>query len=265
MLPMIDRRDTLAGLLGAVAATSLPSAAFTKTARQSFGSGSNYRLSAASGCSDLLRVSTSIDVTEDIVCKATNQANGFNFQMNCYSNEARSAWQQYIVGLLGNSLHAKIDNFRSVGAGRPMKNIAQKTFPLLSLPKLTLPAGYQITISLLNDAGNNVTGVDFSIAKQGATVARKRVMLSELGLGTADMAPIVAFELVLVGPAGGHTAVLTSGAGTFAYAASAPLAAASALPTCVVHPNGTAEKANSVYGPLPPRPGAAFTQTFGTS
>jgi hypothetical protein len=259
---MIDRRNTLTGLVGAALATTLAGPSLAKTPDAGpFKGGTNYRL-ALPGCGDLLRVAAVIDVTEDIVCKATNAANGFNFQLNCYSSQANSAWQQYIVGLLGADLHAKIDNFRSTGPHVPMKPIAQQQFSLLSLPDLTLPKGYRITISLLNDASNNVDGVDFTIAKQGATVAQKRVMLSEVGLKPAQLAPIVALELVLVGPAGGHTAVLKSGAGTFAYSAAAPMTAGAALPDCVAHRNGTAEQANTVYGPLPAQPGASFTQTF---
>ena len=262
---MIHRRNTLTGLFGtALAATAArPLLAKPPPATSAFKSGSNYRLSLPD-CGDLLGVSLTIDVTEDIVCKPTNAANGFNFQLNSYSNQANSAWQQYIVGLLGTNLHCKINNFSSSSPTAPLTPIVQKQFPLLSLPNLTLPAGYRITVTLLNDGRHNITGAEFTI-KGGGTAAQKRVMLANIGLKPGEMAPIVAFEEVLVGPAGGHTAVLKSGGGTFAYSAAKPLVAASSLPDCVAHRNGTAEKANSVYGALPANPGANFTQTFSIS
>jgi hypothetical protein len=143
--------------------------------------------------------------------------------------------------------------------------MAKPQFPLLSLPGLTLPAGFQITIQLINDASHNVIGVDFTIAKRGSTVAQKRVTLTDNGIDPANLAPIVAFELVLVGPAGGHTAVLKAGGGMFAYSAAGPMVAGADLPACVAHANGTAEQSNSTYGRIPANPGASFSQTFGVS
>jgi hypothetical protein len=262
---MIDRRNTMAGLMGTALLATGARPAFAGNAPANLAGRSNYRMATQQACGDLLRTSVTIDVTEDIVCKPTNDANGFNFQMNCYSNEPRSAWQQYIVGLAGTDLHGKFQNFRSVGPNKPMKSMAMPQFPLLSLPNLTLPAGYRITIALLNDSSHNITGVDFTVARRGSTVAHQQVTLTDNGIAPASLAPIVAFELVLVGPAGGHTAVLKSGGGTFAYASAAPPSATANFPDCIAHRNGTAEQSNSTYGRLPANPGASFTQTFGVS
>jgi hypothetical protein len=262
---MLDRRNTIAGLMGTAIAAGAVRPVSAGAAAPVLAGRSNYRITTQQSCGDLLRASVVIDITEDLVCKPTNAQNGFNFQMNCYSNEARSAWQQYIVGLAGTDLHGKFQNFRSVGPNKPMKSMAKPQFPLLSLPNLTLPAGYRITIALAGDASHNVTGVDFTVAKGGQTVAHKQVTLTDNGIDQANLAPIVAFELVLVGPAGGHTAVLKSGGGTFAYSSAGAMAAGADLPACIAHANGTAEQSNSTYGRVAANPGASFTQTFAVS
>jgi hypothetical protein len=263
---MIDRRNTLTGLLGtALVGSASPILAKPAPAPSNFGGRNNYRIATVQDCGDLLRLSVTIEVTEDIVVKPTNPQNGFNFQLNCYSNEPRAAWQQYVVGLQGTDLHGKFQNFRSRGPNAKMVSMAKPQFPLLSLPNLTLPAGYRITMALSNDAGHDITGVEFTVAKGSNTLKHQQVTLTQNGLTEADLAPIVAFELVLVGPAGGHTAVLKSGGGAFDFSAAAPMAAGTTFPSCTAHPNGTAEQSNSTYGALPARPGASFTQTFGVS
>ncbi len=81
-------------------------------------------------------------------------------------------------------------------------------------------AGYTITISLLSDQSNNIDGVTCLVVNQGITVADQTetlVGLPDLNGGTvtqSNLAPINAFEMVLVGPGGGSNAVLSSGAGT---------------------------------------------------
>jgi hypothetical protein len=258
---MIDRRSTLAGLAGAaLSAAAGPS--FARAVQPRLGGRSNYRMALAEGCGAIANLAVTIDVTQDIVVKKTNPQNGFNFQLNCYSDQARSAWQQYIVGLLDTDLHCKVQNFRSTNPNQPMTSMVNQQFTMATLQNLTLPAGFKITTALQYGAGDMVTGADFTIVRRNGQTLQKRVMLADLGLKPAQMAPIVAFELVLVGPHGGHTAALTSGGGSFAYSAAAPLAAGATLPDCVAHQNGTAEQSNSVYGPLPARPGASFSQTF---
>ena len=259
---MIDRRSTLAGLAGAALYAAAGPALARGSVQPRLGGRSNYRMALAEGCGAIAGLSVTIDVAQDIVCKQTNPQNGFNFQLNCYSDEARSAWQQYIVGLLDTDLHCKVQNFRSTNPNQPMTSMVDQQFTMASLQNLTLPAGFKITTALQYGAGDMVTGADFTVVRRSGQTLQKRVMLADLGLKPAQMARIVAFELVLVGPHGGHTAALTSGGGTFAYAAAAPLAAGATLPDCVAHQNGTAEQSNSVYGPLPAHPGASFSQTF---
>ena len=83
----------------------------------------------------------------------------------------------------------------------------------------------------------------------------------------ADLAPIVAFELNLVGRGGAQTATFSSGSGTITYAAGqgTPLTVLNEEPACTETHDVTGEKGNSFYGELPAGPGTSFTQSFTTS
>jgi hypothetical protein len=77
-----------------------------------------------------------------------------------------------------------------------------------------------------------------------------------------DLAPIIAFELNLVGPVNGESAILSSGAGTFSYTASNALTAVMAEPPCAESGYVTAETANSFYTAMSANPSTSITQSF---
>lgn len=221
------------------------------------GSNSNYIL--YSNCQSLLGVSVSICVTEDIVSNI-----GFGFQLNAYSpkNET-SAWQQYVIAVLNAAeLTAGIDNWPVSGS-----NIINHCFSLCPLGGAnTIPAGYRLTISLHNDATGNITGATYVVVDHaGITQASVTTpLLSIPHVTEADLAPIVAFELNLVGPDAGKSATLSSGAGTITYSASSqrPLIIVNQEPSCTESGYITSETANSIYGPMPAGPGSSLTQSF---
>jgi hypothetical protein len=233
-------------------------------------SNSNYAL--YDDCKDLVGLSATIDVTEDIVLQsATGPTMGLNFQLNAYADQAKSAWQQYVVGLIGSELHGKINNWKYMGpgSGKPLKPLCNYSFNMMSLPSnYIIPAGYQIAISLLSDEHNKINGMTVQIIdRKGVANVSATKMLHEIGMTGEDMAPITSFHLVLVGPAHRNHATFSSGAGSFTYSAPSGLIVLSELPTCVIHPNGTAESSNSVYGPLAagPGPSPSITQSFGVA
>jgi hypothetical protein len=127
----------------------------------------------------------------------------------------------------------------------------------MPLPSVKIPAGYKITISLQNASGN-ITAVTFLVIDNlGNTLANKTPAVP------SEVAPIIAFELDLVGPINGETAVLSSGAGTFTYTASSPLTALQEVPSGAPGKKlDTGEKANSVYGVLPANACSRLVQSF---
>jgi len=84
-------------------------------------------------------------------------------------------------------------------------------------------------------------------------------------VNSTDIAPIIAFELNLVGPVNAEGAVLSSGAGTFTYTATTPLTPLTSEPVCAESGYITAETANSSYGTLPGQASVSLTQSFSVS
>ena len=77
-------------------------------------SNSNYAIDE--GGQDLAGLSVTIAVTQGITCQsATGSTLGFTFQLNAYSDETQSAWQQYVVKADGNQLELHINNWAATG------------------------------------------------------------------------------------------------------------------------------------------------------
>ena len=224
------------------------------------GSNSNYIL--FNGCNPITGLTVTINVTQDIVAKASSgSTKGFGFQLNAYSPKKElSAWQQYVMALFGSEVIGAVDNWPVTG-----KNIINSFFNLQSMPGAKIPAGYQLKITLQNDAKGNITGAVYSIVdNNGNSLANVTKTLTSLsGVTAADLAPIVAFELNLVGPVNSESSVLSSGAGSIIYEALEPLTVLNAEPNqCTESGYITAETANSVYGALTSGPSVMFSQSF---
>ena len=212
-------------------------------------------------CNHLLGVSVHIIVDTDIT-----GTSGFGFQLNAYSASGEfSGAQQYVVLLIPDSsspvLSCVVDNFHSKQQQLPNMPIFDS---LADLPGNTLPAGYQIIITLLNDAADNITGATYVlIDNHGHTIGTKTISLTYLT--PQDRAPIVAFQLNVVGDINGASTTLASGAGTMTYTASNLMSVLNTEPPCVDWTYKTGETANSMYSMLPDTPSHSFTQSFGLS
>jgi len=80
----------------------------------------------------------------------------------------------------------------------------------------------------------------------------------------ADVAPIVAMQLNIVGPAGSSsTAVFKSGAGTITYSAQNQLTPLRSVPPCSEISNPTAEVSDSYYTVMQAGATGNLTQNFG--
>jgi len=149
-------------------------------------------------CNHLLGLSVHIIVDTDIT-----GTNGFGFQINAYSASGEyDGAQQYVVLLIPSgspSLMCMVDNWHS-----KQQQVINILDWLANLPSNTLPAGYQIIMTLLNDAVDNITGATFVVIdNHGNTVGNKTISLS--GQPAQNLAPIVAFQLNFVGDIGGNT------------------------------------------------------------
>jgi len=215
---------------------------------------SNYVL--YSECNPVTDLSVTIEITQNIVGEG-----GFSFQLNGNSPVgALVSWQQYVISFAPPdppmqpkpTLSASINNWGAPFIEPP---------PFFTFPGTspTLPAGYQLTISLSNDASGNITGVTFTVVDNQGNVT------SQVNpLPANPVAPINSFQFVLVGITNAENNYLTTGAGTIIYTATSPLTAVSKEPSCSI-PNGTAEQSNSVYGELPDSASTYVVQSFSTS
>jgi hypothetical protein len=121
------------------------------------------------------------------------------------------------------------------------------------------------TMSLLAEChSRSIIGATYIVTdNEGKDLSNVTMDLTSFtGVTPDELSPIIAFELNLVGPFNGESTVLSSGAGTIVYHASAPLTVLSQEPPCAESNYSTAETANSIYGSLPVGPDNTFTQSF---
>jgi hypothetical protein len=233
------------------------------------GSNSNYIL--YSNCNAIINLSVTIDVTQDIA----SDEGEFSFQLNCYSPKNKvSAWQQYVIGFnvqgeangtFYSVLQGAINNWPVTGNYLFLEWFDLTPDGPLEVVGQVLPAGTQLTITLENDASGNVIGTAFTVNFAGERWTVTQSLLSISGATEADLAPITAFELDLVGHDSGQSITLSSGAGTITYSASNQMTVLNQEPSCTESAYITAEMANSFYGTLLLGPSQRFTQSFSTS
>ena len=219
-----------------------------------------------------------IGITEDLVAapptKVTQQhlQPGCSFQLNCQSsiasnpqNSEWTAWQQYVLGV-NTGVACAANNWTAASINGGMQSIDFPAKQILTLPRAdTILAGTTISIELTFDSVGNVTGGNFNVTPGGVStpiVLTMGKLSSKAQITTADLAPIVAFQLNLVGPGDGQHTYFTSGAGTIVYTASVPLTPLSSMPSCVAVGTTTGEGSNSTYGLLTAGSRLVTSQSF---
>ena len=187
--------------------------------------------------------------------------NGLSIQLNAYSARGHDvAYQQYVVWLDRNDtfLNCQIENWAGDGKEVVNSQFSADSSTLAALPKPgTIPANYAISIVLLGDANNNITEVDFSCftgkISHGKLHIDLRTLYNDQGklVTDSDLAPIVAFQMNLVGRGNGSATTFSSGGGNIRYSGGpAGLYEAVDIPSCIAYDFQTAETSNATYGPL---------------
>jgi hypothetical protein len=229
------------------------------------GSNSNYIL--YSDCGPLTDLAITIEVTEDIVWQSSGGGSltGFGFQLNGYSPSGQlTAWQQYIIALINGNIIGAIENWPVSGGDL----IYAKFNLVIEMPILNvmIPAGYRLRILLQDNEAGYITGAYYAVIdNNGNTVGSQTQTISSSGGHPNDIAPMIAFELNLVGPANGESAVLSSGAGTIIYEASSLLTVLKKEPPCAESSQVTGETTNSFYSTMTPGPSNILAQNFSVS
>ncbi len=231
-----------------------------------YGSSNNYVIYG--GCEPIRDISVTVDVKKSVI-----GTTGLGFQLNAYSppppagtppQDPPASWQQYMMGIGFTGpvpfIQYSIQNW-------PVNGNSLVFLPSVDLEPLqgdVLPAGYRLQITLHNDRqGRIVAGTFVIIDNAGVPRAEVYKPLSQIqGYSNADLAPVTAYQLNVVGPSGN---VLSAGEGTITYAASTPITFENDLPSdkCAFGSPHTAtgETLNSVYG-APTVAGKTIVQTF---
>jgi len=254
---------------------------------------SNYWI--YSNCNEITGLSVDIEVTQNMVWESTSRGGGkgFSFQLNAFSEIGSNiipGWQQFIYFInTGNSpstdFRGQFENWPanptingiSTG-GSDLINLGDDVQTLQTTGVSGIPAGYKLNISLGTDGRSRVKSATFSVTDPNSnsghpysatieTVNQNPPLQLDGSLPKklqgpitdADIAPILAFQIVLVGP-DGCAVKLSSGGGTITYKASVPLTAVNAPPSCINNV-WTGEAANSVYSTILAGSGT-LTQTF---
>jgi hypothetical protein len=243
----------------------MPLDAFKAVAAPSAGLGSNSNYILANNCHDLKNVSVTIDISEEMVLESVgppapgySQVQGFSFQLNAVSPPSftpNCALQQYVIIVVGNQLQGQINNYK-YGPYGPHNGIQYKQLNLqnVTLGSLAsankLPKGYKLSISLVYGQNEIITGAVFNVQdNHGRALPTVTIQIS--GVPPQGLAPIIAFELDIVGPGNGEAAVFSSGGGTISYSASSPLGFLSTNPNncgiTLLSGGGTLEQGNTSY------------------
>jgi virginiamycin B lyase len=243
------------------------------------GSYANYILcvagetGASTSCKSLLGVEVTIKVTEALAAGSI----GFSFQLNANSqgklkdgSAPQVVWQQYNIVVVAGQIEFGINNWTT--AGLLINPVGTPPLPLPTNPVPTIPKGYTLAIALETGGDDSVNGVTFTVVDNNGKKTTQPIVPFTLPSGApvtaADLAPIVAFELNIVGPGNGHCAEFTTGAGTITYSATTPLTPLNQIPPCAAlgdNAETTGETSNSVYGSLPSAQSNTFTQCFGVN
>jgi hypothetical protein len=227
-------------------------------------SNSNYYMANAGG--DLTDVQVTMDITEDLVFSANGppqpgagKVSGFTWQLNCYSPTGQTdAWQQYVIGYNGSEIYGQINNWKNLTTF-----VVNQAYNLKSLSGNKLPAGWKLRIGLGTDANKNVSGVTFEIRdNNGHEVGSKAVKLTDI-MPQADLAPIVAYELNLVGPGNSESVTFSSGAGSILHQVGQNITPSANKPSDAEANLITAETGNSTYSQLSATASNTFMQSFG--
>lgn len=228
---------------------------------------SNFNYLLYSDCNPVKDLAVTITVTHDMF---TTGGVGFSVQLNAYSMPNHNySYQQYCITVDGSppEIGGAICNWSKDNT----HFLIDQDVDLAPLPNGKLPSGWQFKINLTTDAPKgNVSAVTFKVVDAtGTTRANKTMTLLSLkdikgnSLIAADLAPITAFEVNIVGPDDGDATTFSSGSGTITYVATSPLTVINHAPACIESGTpGTAETSNCKYGFLPWTESKTLVQSF---
>jgi hypothetical protein len=237
----------------------------------------NYWLVNQNTCENISDLAVGLYVQSNL-----STSNGFSLQLNAVPPpNSVISWMQYTFIVSGSSVTGNVEYWGFSNQGTPVSCMAfsnqnlnvnccsygnccngwesfwdpifggacQTGIPFLSLPSNTIPAGYELLISLNSDpSSGNVTAATFWVFDQNGDLTYITVDIP----GNLQV-PVQAFQYVAVGKNGRANTTFTSGSGTISYtvAEGQELCVAGASVPCAsanVYSGFTGETSNASYG-----------------
>jgi hypothetical protein len=228
-----------------------------------------------------------VDPSSGLSSKMPN-AEPIGFQINGFSptsDDQTVGWQQYGVRMSPgtNTLVSFAELWPTAySTNRKVPNLFQISSEhyngsVVTLPDdLTIPKGWTIRFKFQQQGDGTITGFACTVTDEagnevGPALGLGINLLNNVPLaagGTVaqgDLAPIVAFQVVLVGNWDSNVAVLVSGAGKITCSSSALMTPGGSWPRDASGKFGTAENTNSSYSLVPAQSSTSIAQTFGTA
>jgi hypothetical protein len=105
--------------------------------------------------------------------------------------------QQYVIAYDGSNLYWQVNNWKiDPNSSNALTLIINDWADLVGVSGHKVPAGWRLIISLANDGDGNITGATFSVVDPKGNNPGKH----SISIGKKNQAPIMAFEMVLIGP-----------------------------------------------------------------
>jgi hypothetical protein len=228
----------------------------------------------------ILGLDVELDITSILTIAGVDIGDlGCSLQLNGFSPQGfNSAWQQYAIYLDNKSLNWEIQNW-IVGIDanpysprfiRDAGGLKDAAGGLVTLAGNALPSGIRLRIALIYDAYGFVLGANFFAYQGAVTLGQAQMLIKDIpGPAVSGVAfgsaPILAFQLLLVGEGNASTTKFAQGGGgVLRYKATSPLQATTQLPANVgFHFTGTGENSNITYGQVSATFSKTHTQTVG--
>jgi hypothetical protein len=242
-----------------------------------FGSDEQYTLVAPSQSTNLTSVVVAVDVIEELV------ADSFSIQINGNAPAPGSKvdakwfaqWLQYGLVMENNELvlFTQVWNFNvPANASDPLPSADEWSGSMLQLQDNKVPAGTRILLTLVIEHGDEdfATGVTGEVLKDGVRVGGP-LLWSAIGktafhgdhvVQKADLAPLGALQVVVVGAPGGATS-FSSGMGTITVSCDPAVTVSSDENGPNPVGIGTGETSNLYYGELQKGSFNQIVQPFG--
>jgi hypothetical protein len=212
----------------------------------------------------LQNVTASMILTNQLSGVSSGEYGGnWSLQLNAYSpNGYAAAFTQFVISYSDGVMIPDVESYSATGTFLGMDALSSS-----SLPSSALTTGTLVSITALTDSAGNVVGASFVVvASNGDVLSTESASLSNY---PNLEAPVMGFELILVGYGGGSQSVatFTQASGTFQFQSNTPLLWTTASPgtfAWVQYKSGaSSETSNLVYGVPDQETSQIIAQSFG--